>query len=386
MYKYLYFSLSLLLVLGSACKPEEADIITRISASETNFTEVNTNTTITLTLTAEGTINNPVTVNYTWTENSALRGVDFEAVDGSIEFSPDQLSQTISFEIIGDTHLELLESLSLNMTADDEEFVVSLFIQDGDPIGDILSDEEGFYTPETYPSMTTVWADEFNDGQLNLEDWNFDIGDGCDQGICEWGNNELQLYTDAEENFRLENGRLVFTARNDAPNDFTSARINTKDKVSLTYGRIDIRAKMPKGQGIWPALWMLGDNRDEVGWPRCGEIDIMELIGHEAATTHGTVHYDNNGYATNTSSKTLTDGDLSDQFHVYSIIWEENIIHWYLDNVQFKTFAKIDNGYPFNAPFYFLFNIAVGGNWPGNPDATTVFPQTMEVDYVRVFQ
>ncbi|MCL4133388.1 UNVERIFIED_CONTAM: hypothetical protein GTU68_056281 [Idotea baltica] len=234
--------------------------------------------------------------------------------------------------------------------------------------------------------MVKVWADEFDGNELNLDDWGFDLGDGCDQGICQWGNQELQIYTNSVDNFNIENGQLTITARNDASNDFTSARINTKEKVAVMYGRIDIRAKMPKGQGMWPALWMLGENIDNVSWPRCGEIDIMELIGHEPATTHGTVHYDNSGYATSSSSKHLSSGDFSDQFHVYSIIWKENTIHWYLDNEQFKIFSKTDSGYPFNAPFFFVMNLAVGGRWPGNPDDTTVFPQTMEVDYIRVFQ
>ncbi|MEL6844095.1 MAG: glycoside hydrolase family 16 protein, partial [Bacteroidota bacterium] len=236
------------------------------------------------------------------------------------------------------------------------------------------------------PSMELIWQDEFDGTSLNTTDWTFEYGNGCDKGLCGWGNNELQLYTDEEANIKLENGRMTITAREDN-GTYTSTRIITQDKVEVRFGRIDIRAKMPKGQGIWPALWMLGANIDDVSWPMCGEIDIMELVGHEPATTHGTVHYDDSGYKYNGNSKTLSTGDLSDEFHVYSIVWDRDVIHWYLDNEWFKTFEKRNIGtYPFNDAFFFIMNIAVGGNWPGSPDNTTVFPQEMVVDYVRVFQ
>ena len=157
--------------------------------------------------------------------------------------------------------------------------------------------------------------------------------------------------------------------------------------MELQYGRIDIRAKMPKGQGIWPALWMLGANIDQVSWPSCGEIDIMELVGHEPEITHGTVHYNENGHRFTGGARALTEGDLSDQFHVYSIVWERDKITWYLDNFEYFNFTRSQTtNYPFNAPFFFIMNIAIGGNWPGNPDNTTVFPQEMVVDYIRVFE
>ena len=386
MKKLLYFIISLQMVLFFSCKKEEPETITGISASLNTFSEGDENSTIDLTLTLEGNIRQPVMVDYVWTEITAVKGQDFEATDGSVEFSPDQMTQTVSFDIIGDTHLELEESLSLNLSANGQQFGVTIIIEDKDIIEDILSDADGFYTPDTYSSMRKVWADEFDGSELNPDDWTYEIGDGCDKGICGWGNNELQVYSNEEKNLKLENGLMTITARDEGNNVFTSARIITQDKVEVTYGRIDMRAKMPKGQGLWPALWMLGANIDDVSWPKCGEIDIMELVGHEPATTHGTVHYDNNGYATSTGSRKLATGDLSDQFHVYTIIWEKDRIQWYLDNELFKTFAKQDNGYPFNASFFFIMNIAVGGNWPGNPDGTTVFPQEMVVDYVRVFQ
>lgn len=386
MTKSYYIFITILVLLGMSCKTEEPTLVTSFVAAENTFGESNANNTQELVLTIQGTINEPVSVNYTWQEFTAFKGTDFNATDGTLEFSPDQLTQTVSFEIIGDEHLELEEIFTLSLTVGTEVFFVNVNILDGDNMEPILSDSEGFYTEAEHPSMRLIWSDEFEGTQLNTDDWTYELGDGCDKNLCGWGNNELQEYSDAETALKVENGRMTITARSEGNNKFSSARIITQDKVEFTFGRIDIRAKMPKGQGIWPALWMLGANIDQVSWPACGEIDIMELVGHEPATTHGTVHYNNNGYATSSGSKTLESGDLSDQFHVYSIVWEENRIRWFLDNENYKTFAKKDNGYPFNAPEFFIMNIAIGGNWPGNPDNTTVFPQTMEVDYIRVFQ
>jgi hypothetical protein len=385
MNKFVVIMISLLVFLAFSCQPQESDEITGFTSSQTTFTELDANTPTDIVLTLQGTITQPVTVDYTWVENTAFKGIDFEATDGSLTFTPDQLSQTVSFEVVGDSHLELEESLSLSLSANGKQFAVGIILLDNDRVEDILSDAEGFYTPESYASMRTLWTEEFDGSQLDPAYWTYDLGDGCPD-LCDWGNNELQLYSDTEDNLKLENGRMTITARSEGNNDFTSARIITKDKLEFTYGRIDIRAKMPKGQGIWPALWLLGANIDDVSWPRCGEIDIMELVGHEPATTHATVHYENNGYTTSTSKKTLSSGDLSDQFHVYSLIWDKNKLSWFLDNERIKFFQKSDDGYPFDAPFYFILNIAVGGIWPGNPDSTTVFPQTMEVDYIRVFQ
>lgn len=375
-----------LTVFAFSCKTEEPTVVARFSASENSFAENDANKTHEIALTIEGTINEAVVVDYSWQDFTAASGDDYVATGGSLEFSPDQLTQTISFEVIDDEHLELAESFILSLKTEGQEFFVTMNLIDGDNMEPILSDSEGFYTRAEHPSMKLVWADEFDDNQLDEANWTYELGDGCAKNLCGWGNNELQSYTNIPENIKLSDGRLTITARNNGPNDFTSARIITQDKVELTYGRIDIRARMPKGQGVWPALWMLGANINEVSWPKCGEIDIMELVGHEPATTHGTVHYDNNGYATSSGSKKLESGDLSDQFHVYSIVWEENQIQWFLDNTHYKTFAKKDNGYPFNAPQFFIMNVAIGGNWPGNPDQTTVFPQEMVVDYVRVFQ
>jgi beta-glucanase (GH16 family) len=244
----------------------------------------------------------------------------------------------------------------------------------------------GYTTPETYQGYNLVWRDEFTGNTLS-SDWKHEIGTGNNG----WGNNELQHYR--AENTSIEDGLLVITAKkeNFSGRDYTSSRIITQGKRSFKYGRIDIRAIMPEGQGIWPALWMLGDNIGSVGWPRCGEIDIMEMIGGQPTndrTTHGTVHWDNNGtYASFGKSYTKASGKLSDQFHVYSVIWDEKSIKWYFDDILYNTVDTTPAALSeFQEKFFFIFNVAVGGNWPGSPNTTTVFPQRMAVDYVRVFQ
>jgi beta-glucanase (GH16 family) len=248
----------------------------------------------------------------------------------------------------------------------------------------------GFESPLTYNGYNLVWNDEFGGSSLS-SDWVFDIGDGC-PNICGWGNNELEYYR--QENAEVRDGFLIIKAKqeNFGSRNYTSSRIKTQGKKSFTYGRIDVRAALPKGQGIWPAIWMLGENITTVNWPACGEIDIMELIGGNADgrdnTIHGTVHWDNNGnYAQFGGSKKKNSGIFNGEFHVFSIIWDKNKIVWLLDNVPYHeidiTPAALDE---FRKPFFLLLNVAVGGNWPGNPNGTTAFPQQMIVDYVRVFQ
>ncbi|WP_439487964.1 glycoside hydrolase family 16 protein [Algoriphagus sp.] len=249
----------------------------------------------------------------------------------------------------------------------------------------------GFESPLEYEGYELAWNDEFEEGTLS-PDWVFELGDGC-PNLCGWGNNELQYYR--RENTELKDGYLVITAKEESVGgkNYTSSRLKTQGKQVFQFGRIDIRAALPKGQGIWPALWMLGENIPEVNWPACGEIDIMEMIGGDASgrddTIHGTLHWDNSGnYAYHGGSKSLSAGTkFSDNFHVYSIIWDENKITWLLDNEVFHEMdispTAMDE---FRKPFFLLINLAVGGNWPGNPDNTTVFPQQLAVDYVRVFE
>ena len=173
--------------------------------------------------------------------------------------------------------------------------------------------------------------------------------------------------------------------------EYTSARIITKDKIEFMHGRVDIRAKLPEGQGIWPALWMLGANINQAGWPACGEIDIMELVGHEPGTVHSTIHYgsSNSDHQYTGKDKSLPGGEkFSEKFHVFSLLWQNNSMTFLMDDEEVVSYnaSQINGHYPFNQPFFFIFNIAVGGNWPGEPNASTVFPQQMVIDYIRVFQ
>ena len=245
-------------------------------------------------------------------------------------------------------------------------------------------------SPLLYDDFDLVWSDEFSGNQLDNRYWNHNIGTGSGG----WGNNELQYYR--SQNASVANGFLTITAKeeNYDGRNYTSSRIKTEDLIDFTYGRVDIRAKLPRGQGIWPALWALGSNFGEVGWPYSGEIDIMEMIGgsDRENTVHGTVHWNIGGlgaeYNRAMAGGEYTADDFSADFNVFSIIRTTDQIEWRVNNVPYYQFAINDSAdlAPFRKPFFLIFNIAVGGDWPGYPDATTTFPQKMLVDYVRVFE
>ncbi|KPM49706.1 glycoside hydrolase family 16 protein [Jiulongibacter sediminis] len=244
--------------------------------------------------------------------------------------------------------------------------------------------ENGYSTPESYDNRTLIWSDEFSGDQLDETFWNYELGNNGG-----WGNNELQNYQ--RGNTEVKDGYLIITAKREN-GSYTSSRLTTEGKFDFKYGRVDIRAALPRSQGVWPALWMLGANFKQVGWPMCGEIDIMELIGGSGDgrdnTVHGTVHWDNFGsYANYGGSFTKNSGRFNGEFHVFSIEWNENEIIWYVDDQQFHVIDTTPSGLAeFQENFFFIFNIAVGGNWPGDPDGSTILPQYMIVDYVRVFQ
>ena len=247
-------------------------------------------------------------------------------------------------------------------------------------------DNTGFLSPESYPGMTLVWQDEFNGTELDSKFWNFEEGNG-NEG---WGNQELQYYR--KENTKVGSGYLTITAKKESfgGKEYTSSRLTTEEKKAFLYGRIDFRAKLPKGQGIWPAFWALGANIRTTPWPFSGEIDIMEMVGGGPGkdnTAHGTVHYEDGGHKYIGGSTTLTSGDFYDKFHVFSLVWTETSLKWYVDNVEFYKFDSTGaNKDEFRRSYFLLINLAVGGNWPGAPNASTVFPQKYIVDYVRVFQ
>jgi hypothetical protein len=248
--------------------------------------------------------------------------------------------------------------------------------------------DKGYQSAQEYEGYTLLWADEFEGNQLNPQYWVHELGNGC-PNLCGWGNNELQFYR--AENTSVGEGVLTITAKEENWQGFkyTSSRIKTQNLLSFRYGRIDARALLPKGQGIWPAIWMLGSNIGNVGWPTCGEIDIMELIGgsNRENTVHGTVHWNSNGHASAGGFFTKAQDTFADEYHVFSIVWDENRIIWLVNDQQYYQInIAPPHMHAFREEFFFLINLAVGGNWPGNPNASTSFDQTLKVDYIRVFQ
>lgn len=234
-----------------------------------------------------------------------------------------------------------------------------------------------------------VWSDEFDGPAGAAPDatkWGYDLG------ASGWGNEEWQEYTSSRENVALDGkGMLVLRARKESEHRYTSARLKTSGKFAVKYGRIEARMRIPAGQGMWPAFWMLGECGPRVPWPQRGEIDIMENIGKEPGVVHGTIH--GPGYAGANSISgafTLPAGErFSDDFHVYAVDWREDALRFMVDGKPFHTVEK--SGIPagtdwvFDEPFFILLNLAVGGRWPGNPDHTTQFPQELTVDWVRVY-
>ncbi len=233
-----------------------------------------------------------------------------------------------------------------------------------------------------------VMSEEFNtNGALDSNLWSFNIGTGNNG----WGNNELQYYTDRPENVTIQDGMLKITAIKQPfmGSAYTSGRILTKGKFEKKYGRLEARIKVPYGKGLWPAFWMLGADSDTVIWPQCGEIDIMEYLGSKPTSIFGTVH--GPGYSGgNAVSKNylLTNNRFDNDFHVFGIEWDENKINYYVDDVLYNQIKPEDvpGEWVFNKPFYIIMNMAVGGNFPGSPNSETVFPQSMLVDYVRVYE
>jgi beta-glucanase (GH16 family) len=235
-----------------------------------------------------------------------------------------------------------------------------------------------------------VWSDEFEGATGTLPDaqrWGFETGgDG-------WGNNQQEFDTNRGENASLDgSGQLVITARKETymNRGYTSARIKTQGKFEHTYGRYESRMQIPFGQGMWPAFWMLGNDIGSAGWPTCGEIDIMENIGKEPDTVHGTVHGPgySGGAGIGAPSK-IASGRFADGYHVFAIEWEKEVIRWYVDGKLYQTRTPKDlpagKKWVYDHPFFIILNLAVGGQWPGDPDGTTTFPQTLKVDYVRVY-
>ncbi|SMO88644.1 glycoside hydrolase family 16 protein [Gracilimonas mengyeensis] len=249
-------------------------------------------------------------------------------------------------------------------------------------------------TTDTTENYELVWSDEFNSTELDTSKWDFNTGTGAEIGLIGWGNNELQYYREGNNNVSVTDGNLVIEARKENYSDmeYTSAKLVTQNKAAWKYGKVEVRAKVPETQGIWPAIWMMPTESAYGNWPRSGEIDLMELLGHQPDTVYGTAHFGNSfedrGHFT--KAITLEGGEnFSNAFHTYAVEWKPDTLKWFLDGDQYHTMSSSDikpYNWPFDKPFYLILNVAVGGNWPGNPDETTRLPQQMKVDYVRVYQ
>lgn len=250
-------------------------------------------------------------------------------------------------------------------------------------------------TDLSYEGYNLKWEDQFDGETLNRDDWNVELHDPG------WVNNELQSYVDSPENIYIEDGSLVLkpveTVNEDGSVSYTSGRVNTQNKHDFKYGLFEARVKVPKGQGFLPAFWMMPTDENLYGqWPRCGEIDIMEVLGNDTDTSYGTIHY-GNPHSESQGNYTLEEGTFSDEYHVFDVEWEPGKISWYVDG---KPIHTEDNWYsaiegqgeitypaPFDQPFYIILNLAVGGNWPGNPDETTdIANAAYYIDYVKVYQ
>jgi beta-glucanase (GH16 family) len=333
-----------------------------------------------------------VTVNYATADSSAFAGQDYTATSGTLTFLPGNAVGNINVQV---TPSDLRAANTIFLVRLSNPVNGTLTTPEGDGIirnqgNNLGQDTTGYQTPTSYVGYKLLWSDEFNESSVNTNYWEYDLGNGG------WGNNELECYTDS--NATVANGYLQIQAKQEnvvylgVSSQYTSSRMNTNGKFSFQYGRVDIRAKLPVQPGMWPALWFLGSNYGTVGWPACGETDLMELVGSNPDQVVGSIHWlqGNGQEGTLNNNYTLPGGaDYSQKFHVFSLIWTSTQITMYVDDLPYMSASNssISSGtWPFDLPQFLIFNVAVGGDWPGPPTAQTVFPQSMYVDYVRVFQ
>ncbi len=318
----------------------------------------------------------PNTVTFTNTSTGDYLYVqwDFGNDESTGKESDINSARSAYYPLVGTYEVSLTIWGPLNTISDTKTLTQTITIESDDPDYD--------------NSEQLVWSDEFNSSTINTNNWTFETGSGG------WGNNELQNYTSGD-NAHIEDGVLVITARkvndNKEAGSYTSSRMISWGKQEFTYGRMEIRAKLPAGTGVWPAIWMLGANLSSAGWPACGEIDIMEYVGYNPNIVHSSLHTTSSSGATiNTSTLTVT--NCEEEFNVYGMLWTEDSISFYVNDQDnpFYTYApsvKTDDNWPFDKPQFFILNVAVGGTWGGLQGIdNTIFPQTMEIDYVRVYQ
>ena len=368
----------------------EANVTSKLSITNvTHERNSNQTTSYRFTINVTPTSSKEITVNYKTVDITAIAGKDYTSTTGTLTIQANKLSSYIDVIVLTDSLRQSDQTFNLELSSPTNSSISGT----GKGIGTIQNygtylpiDGAGYAGATSYSGMKLVWSDEFNGKDINSSNWSYDTGGSG------WGNNELENYTTSSKNAFVTSGYLVIEARKEtlSTNNYTSARLLSKDKQTFTYGRIDFRAKLPKGQGIWPALWMLGNNIATTAWPASGEIDIMELLGHEPQKTYSTIHWGvAGGQSTHIGGYYLLNSQtFNDNFHVFSLKWEIDKLSFLIDDTVFFTATKsqVNGDYPFDKPFFFIMNVAVGGNWPGNPDSSTVFPQRMIVDYVRVFQ
>lgn len=248
-----------------------------------------------------------------------------------------------------------------------------------------------FFSSCTSNEARLVWSDEFDGEELDQNLWGANIGDGCPE-LCGFGNSELQYYSDSHQNIRVTDGKLIITAIKDSIHNsaYSSAKLITKGTGDWQYGRIEVSAKLPKGVGTWPAIWMLPSENKYGGWPGSGEIDIMEHVGYNQGMIYGTVHTNSFNHMIGTQKgDSIIVADASEKFHEYAIEWKENKIEWFIDGKQYHTFENTGintDDWPFDHPFHLILNVAVGGTWGGSRGIDeSIWPQSMEIDYVRVY-
>ena len=365
-----------------------------VSTTDMNQPITATNTTMQFYFNLDRSTTKTVSVDYSLSDGTATSPNDYITSSGTITIPAGKTQATIDVQIKGDpTNLrrnnpQFIVQLSkpVNCTIGTSTARGTILTEDGTYLP---TDNTGYTTPLSYPGYALVWNDEFTGSTLDLNFWNQELGNGTGG----WGNNELEYYTNSLKNTFLSNGNLIIEARKEAIGGFnySSSRLTTQNKKTFKFGRIDIRAKLPVSKGMWPALWMLGSNISSVGWPACGEMDIMELVGSSPGRVRSTMHWKSASgtHLSKGADYNLSSGDFSREFHVFSMVWTADQIKNYVDDILILTTTVTDAGaanYPFNANQFFIFNVAVGGDWPGPPDASTPFPQRMFVDYVRVFQ
>jgi len=243
---------------------------------------------------------------------------------------------------------------------------------------------------EVVEQWDLVWSDEFNGTDIDMSKWSYEVG----TGNWGWGNNESQYYTDRSDNSYISNGKLVIEAllENYGGSNYTSARMVTKNKGDWTYGRFEVRAKLPSGTGTWPAIWMMPTDSEYGGWPDSGEIDIMEHVGFDPGVIHGNCHNDTYNWMDGIppSGGDINIADFDDNFHIYTLEWSESSLKWFVDDILYHTYTNTSQGWstwPYSHDFFFILNIAIGGTWGGQQGIdNAIFPQKMEIDYVRVYE